>query len=140
MDHFCKYHMTILLGDFNEKLGRENFFKPTFGNKSLHQDIKNDTGIVNFATSKNQVVMSTMFPHQNIHKCIWTFSDGKTHNQMDHILIDRRWNSSILDVRFFMRTDFDTGHNLVVAIVRERLPVNKQAAQKFDVGRFMEAK
>ena len=28
-DHFPKYHKKILLGDFNEKLGRENIFKPT---------------------------------------------------------------------------------------------------------------
>ena len=37
-DHFPKYHMKILLGDFNAKVGRENIFKPTIGNVSLHQD------------------------------------------------------------------------------------------------------
>jgi len=48
--HFPKYHMKILVGDFNAKLGRENIFKPTIGNDSLHQD-SNDNGvrIVNFA-------------------------------------------------------------------------------------------
>jgi hypothetical protein len=30
-DHFCKYVMKILLGDFNAKVGRENIFKPTVG-------------------------------------------------------------------------------------------------------------
>ena len=52
-DHFPKYDMKILLGDFNAKVGRENIFKPTIGNESLHQD-RNDNGvrIVNFATSK----------------------------------------------------------------------------------------
>jgi hypothetical protein len=35
-------------------------------------------------------VKSTMFLHSNIHKYTWIFRDGKTHNQMDHILIDRR--------------------------------------------------
>ena len=61
--HFPKYHVKILLGDFNAKVGRENIFKPTIGNESLHQD-SNDDGvrIVNFATSKNFVVKSTMFP------------------------------------------------------------------------------
>jgi hypothetical protein len=67
--HFSRYHMKILLGDFNAKVGRENIFKPTIGNESLHQD-SNDNGvrIINFATSKNLIVKSTMFPHRNVHK------------------------------------------------------------------------
>ena len=61
---FPKYHMKILLGDFNEKVGRENIFKPTIGNDSLHRD-SNDNGvrIANFATSKNLVIKSMMFLH-----------------------------------------------------------------------------
>ena len=115
-DHFPKYNMKILLGDFNAKVGRENIFKPTIGNESLHQD-SNDNGVrkVNFATSKNRVVKSTMFPHRDIHKHTWTPPDGKTHNQIDHILIDRRRQSSILDVRSFRGSGCDTDHYLVVA-------------------------
>jgi len=30
--HFSKHHMTILLGDFNAKVGRENIFKLKIGN------------------------------------------------------------------------------------------------------------
>ena len=73
--------MKILLGDLNAKVGRENIFKLTIGNESLHQD-SNDNGvrIVNFATSKNLVVKRTVFPHQNIHKYTWTSPDGKTYN------------------------------------------------------------
>ena len=99
LDRLPKYHMKILLGDFNAKVGRENIFKPTCGNVILHQD-SNDDGvrIVNFYTSKNLVVRSTMFLYSNIHEYTWTSPDGKTHNQIDHILIDRRWHSSILDV------------------------------------------
>jgi hypothetical protein len=72
-------------------VGRENIFKPTIGNESLHQDSNdNEVRIINFATSKNLVVKSTMFPHRNIHKYIWTSPDGQTYNQIDHILIERR--------------------------------------------------
>jgi hypothetical protein len=39
-DHFPRYHLKILLRDFNAKVGRENVFKPTIGNESLHQDRK----------------------------------------------------------------------------------------------------
>jgi len=43
--------MKILLGDCNAKVGRENIFKLTVVNESLHQD-SNDSGvrIVNFVT------------------------------------------------------------------------------------------
>ena len=110
-------------------MGRENTSKPTIGNESPHQD-NNDSGVrtVKFAKTKNLVVKSTMFPHRDIHTHTWTSADGKTHNQIDHILIDRRRQSSILDVRSFRGADCYTDHYLVVANVRERLAVSKQAA------------
>jgi hypothetical protein len=40
-DQFPRYDMNIILGDFNAKVGRENIFKPTIGNDSLHE-ISND--------------------------------------------------------------------------------------------------
>ena len=52
-DHFPRYHMKILLGDFNVKVGRENIFKPKIWNESTHQE-SNDNGvrIVKFAHPK----------------------------------------------------------------------------------------
>jgi exonuclease III len=44
IDHFPKYNMKILLGDFNAKLGKEDTFKPTIGSESLHED-SNDNGV-----------------------------------------------------------------------------------------------
>jgi hypothetical protein len=35
-DKFPKYNMKILLGDFNNKVGREAIYKPTIRNESLH--------------------------------------------------------------------------------------------------------
>ena len=92
-DHFPKYHTQILLGDFNAKLEREDIFKMTIGNESLrHESNDNGVRVVNFATSKYLIVTSSMFPHLNVHKYTWISPDGKTHNQIDHVLIDRRWH------------------------------------------------
>jgi exonuclease III len=78
-DKFPKYHMKMLLGDFNAKVGREDIFKPTAGNESLNE-ISTDNGVrvANFVTSKNLTAKSTMFSHGNIHKCTWTAPHGKT--------------------------------------------------------------
>ena len=129
--------MKILLGDFDARVGRENIFKLTIGNESLYQD-SNDNGvrIVNFVISKNLVVQSTMFPHWNIHKHTWTSPNGNTHNQIDHMFIDGRWHSCVFNVWSFRGADCDTNHYLMVANVRERLAVSKQALQKFDIERF----
>jgi len=70
------------------------------------------------------------------HKCSWTSPDRHTHNQIDNILIDRRWHSSILNVQSFRVADCDTDDYLVVAKVRKRPTVSKQATQIVDVKRF----
>jgi hypothetical protein len=52
-DTFCKYHMTILLGDFSAKVDKEGIFKLTIGNQSLDKiSDDNGTGVVHFDVSK----------------------------------------------------------------------------------------
>jgi hypothetical protein len=77
-----------------------------------------------------------MFPHCNIHKHTWTSPDGKTHNQINYILIDRRRHSGVLDVPSLQAADCDTDHYLVLAKVRKRLAVNKQRSHRFHMRRF----
>jgi exonuclease III len=60
LDHFPRYHMKILLGDFNAKIRREDIFKPIIGNESLHEaSDDNRVRVINFATSKNLINIST---------------------------------------------------------------------------------
>jgi hypothetical protein len=76
-----------------------------------------------------------VLPYRNIHKHTWTSPDGKIHNQIDHILTDKRQLSDIFQVRSLRGADCHTDHYLVLAIVREQLSVIR-VAQKFDMGRF----
>jgi hypothetical protein len=77
-----------------------------------------------------------MFPHCNIHKYTWTTPDGKTQNQIDHIMIYRRRHSSVLDVRSFRAADCDMDHYLVVEKIRERIAVSYQGSHRFHMDRF----
>jgi hypothetical protein len=73
-------HENCVRGNFNAKVEREDIFEPTVRNESLRER-SNDDGVrvVNFATLKNLIVKSTVFPHRNIHKYTWPSPDGKTH-------------------------------------------------------------
>jgi hypothetical protein len=58
-----------LEGDFIAKVGREDIFKPTLMNEGLHEISNvNCVRIINFVTSKNLIVKSTMFPPCSIYK------------------------------------------------------------------------
>jgi hypothetical protein len=119
--------MKNLQGKFNVEMERENIFQPTIWNDSLQEEINNSgVRIVNFATPKSLVVKCTTVSHRKFHKHTWTSPDGRTHNQIYHMLLDGRWHSSILNVLSFIEPDCDTDQYPVVAIVRERLAVKNQ--------------
>jgi hypothetical protein len=62
-----------------------------------------------------------MFPYCSIHKYAQTSPDGKTYNEIDHVLMDKTWHSNIVDVPSLRGADFDTDHYLVIVKVGQRL-------------------
>jgi hypothetical protein len=101
-------------GHFSTKSGKKDIFKPAIGNENLYV-ISNDNGarVVQFFRNKNLTLKNTIFPHYSIHQFTWTSPDGKDHNPIDQMLIERRKNLSVLDVRSFKAEDFDTDQYLV---------------------------
>jgi hypothetical protein len=73
-----------MLGD--AKLGREDIFKQLGMRVYMKLVMIMELRVVKFATPKNVIVQSTIFPCHNIHKFTWTSHDGKTHNQIGQIL------------------------------------------------------
>lgn len=63
------YAITIIVGDFNAKVGSEAVYRLTIGKESLNEEL-NDNGIsvINFDHAKNLIVASTNFSWKNIHK------------------------------------------------------------------------
>jgi hypothetical protein len=74
-----------------------------------------------------------MFPHHNFYNILGRLQIRKSDYR---ILVDRRRHSNVIDVRSFRAADCDSDHYLVVAKVRERLAVNKQRSQRYDMERF----
>ena len=107
----------------NAKIGKEiQAFRGSIGSHSLHHE-SNDNGIrlATFALQNNLMVGGTFFPHKDVHKGTWISPDGQTINQIDHIMIRRKFRSALFDTRVYRDADCDTDHMLVVGKIRIKL-------------------
>ena len=57
----------------------------------------NDDGerLCDFCSANGLVITGTIFPHKEIHKLTWRSPDGKTVNQIDHVI--REWAHENID-------------------------------------------
>ena len=112
----------IVLGDFNAKIGREEYHRETTGPHSLHAT-SNNNGFraIEFAHGKDLQIRSTYLPRKDIHKMTWKSPDGRTFNQIDHVLIQNRSAHFIHDIKTRRGANCDSDHFLVKIKYRSSL-------------------
>jgi len=64
------------------------------------------------------VITGTLFPHKEVHKQTGISPYRRTRNQIDHILINKKFRTSTLDTRVLILADIARDHNLVCTKVR----------------------
>ncbi|GFR97755.1 craniofacial development protein 2 [Elysia marginata] len=100
--------ITIVMGDLNAKVGSDNTgFEEYMGKQGVGARNQNGERFLEFCIGNNLVIGGTIFKHKDIHKETWNPPDGKTRNQIDHAAINRRWRSSLVDVRAIRGGDID---------------------------------
>ena len=72
----------------------------------------NGMRLIDFTAARNMVICSTKFQHLDIHKATWMSPDRLTLDQIDHIVIDGRHVSSVLNVYTFRGPNIDLDHYL----------------------------
>ena len=118
-----KHDMVISMGDFNAKIGSQFVGEEGIvGRHGLKGDrTDNGSRFVSMCEVSNMAIMSTMFPHKDIHKVTWNSPDGVTQNQIDHITVNNKFMRSVMDVRAYRAADAESDHNLVVGTVKLKL-------------------
>jgi endonuclease/exonuclease/phosphatase family metal-dependent hydrolase len=92
----CKAHeLTLVIGDFNAKVG--NTETPGVTGKFGLGD-KNERGkkLVEWAEVNNMMVRNTLFQHHPRRLWTWESPGNRTRNQIDYIIIYKRYKSALL--------------------------------------------
>ena len=108
----------------------------TMGRQRLGDANDNGDRLITFCQENRLVIGGTIFEHKNIHKVTWCSPDGHTQNQIDHIIINKRWRGCLQRVRARRGADVGSDHVLTVAKVKlklRRVAKKDQRAPPLDV-------
>ena len=140
LDNTPKKDILVVQGDWNAKIGVDTFenWKGTCGRHC--NIISNERGqrLLEFASYNDLMVANTFGPHKTSRKTTWHSPDGKTHNQIDYVMVKKRFKSSvnIAKTRSFPGADIGSDHELVMMTFKLHLKkVKKQGCtrMRFDL-------
>ena len=128
----------ILMGDLNAKVGSAQLSNVAMGTYGLGEANEAGRRLVDFCEYNNLVITNTLFNHHYRRRYTWQSNDGTTKNQIDYIMIKRRWRSSVLNCRTYPGADADSDHNLVMGKIRLRIKrlQNQTPSVRYDVDKI----
>ena len=131
VDQIPKKDILIVQGDWNAKVGKDacKNWKYTCGLYSNNETNERGLRLLEFASLNDLKLANTFGPHKASRRWTWHSPNGKHHNQIDYIMIKRRFQTSvnIAKTRSFPGADIGSDHDLVMMTFKLHLKkVSKQ--------------
>ncbi|GCB61241.1 hypothetical protein scyTo_0007011 [Scyliorhinus torazame] len=131
--------MLIIMGDINAKLQADNTECERAKGQHVRGNINvNGEMLVDFCLNNNCNTRGTILSHKGIRKLMWRSPDGRTVNQIDHIILNSKWRC-LQDVKGHCGADVNSDHYLVIAKVKLKLWANVPKHQRrpiFDISKL----
>jgi len=113
-----KGDICIVMGDLNAKIGRGEDIKCGIGKFGLGNRNESGDRLAEFCHVNNLVITNSLFDHHNRNLYTWISPGDRYRNQIDYIIVNRRWKSSIDDAKTYPGADCETDHILLAAKIR----------------------
>ena len=125
-----KKDVLFIIQDWNAKLGNQETPGVT-GKFGL--GVQNEAGqrLIEFCQENVLVITDTLFQQHKRRPYTWTSLDGQHRNQIDYILCNQRWRSSIQSAKSRPGTDFGSDHELLIAKFRQKLKKVGKTTREF---------
>lgn len=122
----------LVIGDFNAKVGQayDPQLKDVVGPYSIGERNERGERFIQFAIENKLSVMNTMFQHHARRLSTWISPCQVYRNQIDYVLVRKRWRTSVKNVKVKPGADCDTDHKLLVCSFALKMHVVKKKAEQ----------
>jgi exonuclease III len=129
-DQIPKHDKLLVLVEFNAKIGKVKANQSVARQHTIHEETsENGLILYHFAEANKLLISSTCFEHKDIHNGTWKDPAGRTVNQIDHVLINKRRSIIVEDVQTMRGTNCD--YFLILTIIRHKISRTYQKKQTY---------
>lgn len=135
-----KKDILITMGDWNAKVGQDAYqdWSGTVGRFGLGETNDRGLRLLEFASTHRLTLANTLHPHKASRTHTWHSPNGQVHNQIDYILVQQKFKSSInkAKTRTFPGADIGSDHDMVLMTFKLKLSTKRKAKStriKFDL-------
>ncbi len=103
--------MIILMGDFNARVGKQEHLTvpQTVGAHAVDVKIENGIRFIEFCLKNDTLILNIFFQHKLVHQTSWKHSGNKQWHMLIYTIVNKKFKSSIEDVRVYRRAARSTG-------------------------------
>ena len=110
--------LIVILGDFNARVGSDfSSWNSVIGPHGVGVCNENGERLLDFCAGNQLIITNTWFQHKLLHNATW-FRNGnrsRTGHMIDHVLVNKRFRTRVLDTRVYRPTFHESDHELVVS-------------------------
>ena len=117
--------ITLLMGDLNAKIGKVTKKSNNIGIYGIGTRNERGNRLEEFCQANDLVIENTTFKQPPRRLYTWVSPGDRTRNQIDYIMVKRRWRSLLLGVKTRPSADCGSDHQLLNAKIKIRLRIGK---------------